>query len=581
MPSRPGFLRPFDPYDTFALVLAAAITLLIAVAIRRRTGPWIIALAAFLPVPIVALFAKQFSLVGWHGFMHVSAMYQIMDRGVVRPEEPLFAGAAIRYPWIEHWITAQASLITGANPLVLSLVAETFAYVVFLASAAWLASTATRDRVTIALATLVSAFGITIFHSGFLAGPAQRVLTPFWLDPRVVPLDKFLSITAAPIGYAAMLVAAAAGAHLVTRRGSAPRGIILIVAACTLVAAFVHPLSWLGILVYQGVAAAVLIAARQREDLARAGQLALAVGVPSLMALPYLRSISGSESSDGWIGVTQSAELLGTKAGNLVFFLATFVVVALLHRAELMRLVRERNRAVIMLLLAVTSFATAYLVIRTPGLNEYKFLLQLTPAAAVIMALSLRERLNSRRLLSFALLFLLVAPGCRLLGFRLRFGVTDPVRIEGPYLRTLFPDADQLYQWVVSNTPKNAVFVADDLSMPALGRRSLYIAVDAAWKGPDGWGLRRRQLLQWHVRRSDEETSRRQRLASSVLSPQWNAPPAEVMTEIQADIPGRPIFVHAETPEVAAKLDATPGFSRRFLNPAGSIYAYTSSPVAR
>ena len=580
MPTRPGFIRPLDQYDSFALILAAAITLLVAVSIRRQGGPWMIGLAAFLPVPIVALFAKQFSIVGWHGFMHVSAMYQIMDRGVVRPEESLFAGAAIRYPWIEHWITAKASLITGANPLVLSLVAETVAYAVFLASAAWLASTVTRDRVTIALATLLSAFGITIFHAGFLAGTAQRVFPALSLDPRVVPLDKFLSITAAPIGYAAMLLAAAAGAHLVSGRGSARR-MILIIATCTLVAAFIHPLSWLGILVYQGVAAAVLIAARRREDLARAGQLALAVGAPSLFALPYLRSIGESESSDGWMGITQSADLVGTKAGNLVFFLATFVVLAFLHRSELMRLVRERDRAVIMLLLAVTALATAYLVVRTPGVNEYKFLLQLAPAAAVIMALSLRERLRSRRLLSLALLFLLVAPGSRLLAFRLRFGVTDPVRIEGRYLRTHFPDADQLYQWVVSNTPRDAVFIAGDLRMPALGRRSLYIAVDAPWKGPDGWGLRRRQLLQWHVRRSDGETSRRQRLASSVLSPGWDVHPAAVMTGIQRDIPGRPIFVHADTPEVAAKLDSTPGFTRQFLNPAGSIYAYTPSAVTR
>ena len=580
MPTRPGFIRPLDQYDTFALILAAAITLLVAVSIRRRAGPWMIGLAAFLPVPIVALFAKQFRFVGWHGFMHVSAMYQIMDRGVARPEESLFAGAAIRYPWVEHWVTAKASLITGANPLVLSLVAETVAYVVFLASAAWLASTVTRDRVTIALATLLSAFGITIFHSGFLAGTVQRVFPALSLDPRVVPLDKFLSITAAPIGYAAMLLAAAAGAHLVSGRGWARR-MILLIAACTLVAAFIHPLSWLGILVYQGVAAAVLIAARRREDLARAGQLALAVGASSLLALPYLRSIGESESSDGWMGITQSVDLLETKAGNLVFFLATFVVLAFLHRSELLRLVRERDRAVIVLLLAVTALATAYLVVRTPGVNEYKFLLQLAPAAAVIMALSLRERLRSRRLLSLALLFLLVAPGCRLLGFRLRFGVTDPVRIEGRYLRTHFPDADQLYQWVASNTPKDAVFVAGDLRMPALGRRSLYIAVDAPWKGPDGWGLRRRQLLQWHVRRSDGETSRRQRLASSVLSPGWDVHPAEVMTGIQRDIPGRPIFVHAETPDVAAKLDSTPGFTRRFLNPAGSIYAYTPAAVTR
>ena len=209
-PRAPDSSSSSTKYDTFALVLAAAITLLVAIGLRRRFGPWIIVLSAFLPVPIVALFAKQFDFAGWHAFMHASPIYQIMDRGVLRPEEPLFAGAAIRYPWVEQWITAQASRFTGVNPLVLSLVAQTFAYAVFLAGAAWLAATVTRDRVTIALATLLSAFGITIFHFGFLAGPAQRAFPPLWLDPRAVPLDKFLNITAAPLGLAAMLRRSAA-----------------------------------------------------------------------------------------------------------------------------------------------------------------------------------------------------------------------------------------------------------------------------------------------------------------------------------------------------------------------------------
>ena len=571
----PPFIKPLDPYDTFALILAAAITVIIAIALRRRVGPWMIALAAFLPVPIVGLFAKQFNFAGWHGFMHASAIYQIMDRGVLRPEEPLFAGGPIRYPWVEQWIVAQTSRFTGVNPLVLSLVAETFAYVVFLASAAWLAATVTRDRVTIALATLLSAFGITIFHFGFLAGPVTRAFPPLWLDPRAVPLDKFLNITAAPLGLAAMLLAAAAGARLVSGLGS-PRRMILIIAACTFVAAFIHPLSWLGILAYEGIAGVILLAARRREDLLRAGQLALAVAVPSAIAFPYLRSIGESESSEGWMGVTRSPELLGTKAGNLLFYLATFLLLAYLHRAEILRLVRERNRAAIMLLLSVATFSIAYLVVRAPGMNEYKFLLELAPPAAIIMALSLRERLRNHHLLSLVLLFLLVGPGCRLLGFRLRFGVTDPVRIEGRYQRALDPDADKLYQWVASHTPANAVFIAGDLRMPPLGRRSLYIAVDAPWKGPDGWGLSRPELLQWHVRRPDSTVARRQQLASSVLSPQWSTSPVEVMSSIQRDIPGRPIFVHAQTRDTEAKLDSTPGFSRLFVNPAGTVYAYTA-----
>src|SRR5688572_3659088 len=344
-----SFLDSLGPTEYFAFILALGITVLIALTLRRQFAPWIIALCAFLPVPIVALFSKQFAFVGWHAFMHTSPIYQIMERGVIPPEEPLYAGGTLRYPWVEHWITGQLSRMSGVNPVVLSLVGETFAYIVFLGAAAWLASNLTRDRVTIALAVLISAFGISIFHAGLFAEPLQRGFPPLWLETRVVPIDKFLNVTAAPFGYAAMVLATAAGARLVSGLGSARRLAILI-AACALVAALIHPLSWLGILVYQGVAGLILLVARRREDLERAVLLALAVGVPSLVCLPYLRSVGASESSDGWMGITGSA-LFSAKAADLGFFLACFALLAYLHRDELIRLVRERQRAVIMLVL--------------------------------------------------------------------------------------------------------------------------------------------------------------------------------------------------------------------------------------
>src|SRR6185503_16791109 len=124
----PSFLQSLGPTEYFALFLAAAITLVFVVSKSRSFVIRATGLAAFLPVPIVALFSKQFDIVGWHGFMHASAMYQVMERGVARPEDPVYAGASLRYPWVEHFLAAKASLISGVNPLVLALVAETFAY---------------------------------------------------------------------------------------------------------------------------------------------------------------------------------------------------------------------------------------------------------------------------------------------------------------------------------------------------------------------------------------------------------------------------------------------------------------------
>jgi hypothetical protein len=273
---------------------------------------------------------------------------------------------------------------------------------------------------------LLSAFGISIFHAGLFAEPLARALPPLWLETRVVPIDKYLNVTATPIGYSAMAVSAAAGLEVLTseRRDRRVTGLI---AASTLCAALIHPLSWLGVLVWQGIVVLLLLARRQREPALRAIAIVLAVAVPSALCFPYLRSISVSESSDGWMGVTESSELFFAKLADLGFFVATFALLAYLHRAELLRRLRERDPVTMALSIAIASLGAAYLVVRMAGRNEYKFLLQLIPAAAPLMALSLRERLRHHPALAIALLFLLLIPGGRILGSRPWFQVTDPV----------------------------------------------------------------------------------------------------------------------------------------------------------
>lgn len=563
----------FGPSERFALVLAAAMAVVVALTWRHRRGAAIIVALAALPSLIVALASPQFDLVGWHGFMHAAPTYQIMERGLIPPEEPLWAGGTLRYPWMEYVLVARIAGLTGLNVHLIALTADAFAFLVFLGAIAWLASAVTKDRITIALSMLIGAFGISVFHVGLLVEPLARLFPGLWLENRIVPLDKFLSITAMPVGYAAMAVAAAAGVHFAQRERTSRR-LALLIGVCTLVAALMHPLSWIGILAWQGVIGLMLLWSRRREDLERATYLAAAVIVPSLLCFPYLRQIGTNESSDGWSGVTRDPALLGAKLADLALFLAAFEFLAYLHRHELARRIRERHRATMLLLGAVAALSAAYLVTRLPGRNEYKFMLHLEPAAAVIMALALRHWMERRRVFSFALLFLLLIPGARALGYRPWFIISDPVRMDGPYLRALDPDTDALYRWIAANTPPDAVFIAPDLRVPPLGRRSLYVPADKPWRGRDGWGLSHWDLLMYLVRRPDEEMRRRQRFAMEVLSAGWGLPSAAVMAIIETDVPGRPIYVHAADPMAISKLDATSGFSRLFANRAGAVYSY-------
>jgi hypothetical protein len=318
----------------------------------------------------------------------------------------------------------------------------------------------------------------------------------------------------------------------------------------------------------------VLLASGRRRDAVVALGIVAAVVAPSLLAMPYLQSISVSESADGWSGLTGSTVLLKAKLWDLLFFAGPFATILYACRTRLSEVLSEDGRSLRILLLAIVTMAVAYVVIRHPGRNEYKHLLFLSVPAAAVLALCMRELFDRQLAIALAVTTLLLLPGMRALGVRPWFHVLDPCRIDGPYLRLLEPSGDELYQWIATQTPSDSVFIAADLRVPPLGRRPLYIPVSTPWRGRDGWGVTRDQLLEWHVRRPDDVMRRRQRLATMVLDANWMQwTPDKVLAQIRKDIGTRPLFAHIVDPNAAGVLDRTPGFELKFRNRAGSVYA--------
>jgi hypothetical protein len=569
--------RTLDDPTRFALLFVVVAWLLVLVGLRRRVAvPWIAAVA-FLPVPGVALFSRQFGLVGWHGFMHGSSVFRMMENAQLPPEDPLFAGGALRYPWVEGWIVAKLSQATGLNVHWLTLGGEVVAYGFLLVAGGWLASQVSRNRTHVALAILFTGFGISVLHVGLLAEPFQRAVPGLWLESRVVPLDKFASITAMPWGYASFAVAAAAAVALACGGFKVLR-LLCIVAACTLIAALVHPLSWACLLPFQGLVGLVLLFGSGTDRLRCLG-LAVAVLTPSLLALPYLHAVGLSESSDGWTGLTRPASLWWAKLEDLAAYLSLLGVVLYTERARLRTELRAGNRALWISLLAITGYAVAYLAVRFPGRNEYKFLLAMVPPGAGLLAFGVKHLLERHYLAAATLIGLLLTPGAVSLGYRPWFKVTEPCHAAGRYLRAFNPDADALYQWIARETPPEAVFISSDLGIPPLGRRSLYSALDAPWQGRDGWGLERYKLRQWHVRRSDQEMARRHQNARQVLDAPDGPETAQLLAAIQADVPNRPLFIEARDGATRARLERSPQLVRRFSSVAGAIYGLRSESV--
>lgn len=599
-------------------ITAAAICLTLGTIAQRRRLPRAgfatVAALIVLVVATIAWCSPRFALVGWHGFMHAAPIYQVITRAdaglpTLPPEEPLFAGGELRYPWAMHWAIAQLCRLTGFGSHTLTIGIELAALLTMLLAAGWVAfriesttpytTAAARAPLTACLAVLVTATGIGIVHGGPLAAAISRAFPTLALEPRIVPVDKFANISAMPVGFAAAVAAFALALALLSRTAPRPRWLgaaLLALALLTVVAALVHPLSWLGLIGMQAAAgAAALLTARPgtfRPRLTTSAWIALTIAAATAACWPYLRAVGAGESSDGSLGLTRSEFRLWTKAADLALLLlvaapALYAARSLLIRDWFPRRVAPDspraapNLIAVACLLCVLGFAFAYLVAGFPGRNEYKFLIYLTPAAAALTARALAALWPRQPLLVLVSLALMAWPGASVLSVRPGFATIIDARQVGPNLRAVDPALDELMLHLADKTRPDCVVIAVDLLAPALGRRSLYIAVDAPWRGRDGWGLARQQLLQWHIRRADPVMYRRQSLATIVLNADWAQPPGIVMDQIAADVPGRSIIVISTWPATTAKLRATPGFVERFTNSAGSVFEWTApSPAA-
>ncbi|MEA2624562.1 MAG: hypothetical protein QOD06_607, partial [Candidatus Binatota bacterium] len=81
---------------------------------RRRSilGMWLLAAAA----PALAVFAvPAWRVYSYHGCFHIAVVSRILE-GSVPPENPVFAGAPLLYPWSYHLTAALISAALGISP---------------------------------------------------------------------------------------------------------------------------------------------------------------------------------------------------------------------------------------------------------------------------------------------------------------------------------------------------------------------------------------------------------------------------------------------------------------------------------
>src|SRR5271165_1329649 len=103
-----------------ALPLSAAVVIVaLTWVLLHRNAPMGTFLVLLLVVPLGLLqLSSNVRIHSWHTLSHSSIVYQI-ERGGVRPENPLMAGEPLRYYFGEHWLMAELLRIVPLAPTTL------------------------------------------------------------------------------------------------------------------------------------------------------------------------------------------------------------------------------------------------------------------------------------------------------------------------------------------------------------------------------------------------------------------------------------------------------------------------------
>lgn len=561
---------PADAWSLAATGLALAFAgALATLALRRRARPGAVA-AVLTLVPLVLLLLKDdFRLFAFHGLMHAAFVERVVADGLP-PGDPLFAGAALRYPWAHHVLVAALARGLGLAPptafAVLNLAAAA-------ASAALLAALARR----LGLGRGAAATGavLALFGPSLLGGPvawAVSELGGVTVERRTLAVAKFASPQSNGLGILGLLLVLYGLVRLLGGgRRRAPA--LAAVAGGTLATAFLYPL--LAPVAGATAVGSVAVAALGRRLAPSLALAALgAVGLPAVLALPYLRAVGVGADAPARLGPTAAS--LGPAAVHLGFLAASVAVPVAFGWRTLARVWRERPFAWLPLALAALLGAAGWLLLRLPMGTEYKLLVVAGLAAGVPAGAGVDALASRRPVAALLLLAVLLLPAGDWFARQARnvFGDAAAVETAGGALRPTDPVRQRLYAWIRAHTPADAVFVDAGLEVPVFAGRRLLVGIDARGDGlpPPGWGMSIPLIETAVLGHAPASLRARERFARALLDPAAGPVPAPP-PRLRRAIGGAPLYVVTRTPEAGRRLAAAPFARRRHADGPVAVWA--------
>jgi len=548
--------------------LAAAVTTAIVLILKAQARWWVLA-AVFVVLTAFTFMYDGHREAGFHGFMHASYVYAIMEQGLP-PEDPLFAGEPLRYPYLLNGLLAQCLLRVAITP------GTCFALVNLLALSATIfviyrtAVLIRAERTFCILAVVLALIG-----GPFIDGPVVGALELIGIprEVRHLPYSKFHQANSNQIGYLCFAIALYASLRLFCspsrRRPPASScrkigaGALLCVA--TAAAMLFYMFSWLLVCMCVGASAAVMLASPNKNARKGGFYALIAVALSSAACMPYILSIVSERSSEGSLSLAGVGSVLRSLEVALLA-LAPAATLSVIYRDSMVAEFRKHVSVAVVLLVWFSIPCLLSIIVLAPVNNQYKFLSHALLPWALITAIAIEAFYRSRKTAAIVFIFMLsVALTWRHATIvRTGWPAIDPTWADGAFLRHADTAEDTLYAWIAKSTPVNAVFLDTQLTIPTFGRRSLYVGLN--WRRErlmqadprvfsivDGWDVNAVMPVEvgGHARPKVEQ---RRTTAAALLSADSASVEPRQLAQVLEDVPARSVYIVARDPSVRCRL---------------------------
>lgn len=570
------FLIESNPF--YAICVTGVTVALLLWASPRSCRWWLLGALALLPVALIYILGADNRVYSFHGFQHQSIAYQILE-GVIPPVNPLLAGEPLLYTWMPHLIVGKLGALFSVAPSSGFAIANLLALVVTLVFLYKAALAIAGDKEAAVLGVVFAIFGTQFKYFVFLLAPDAQL--NFQALP---PVMKFTNMNPMPYGIMCFAVFLYSLTRILAKPSDARIGNRWLFAS-VLGAALLYPIHWLGIMAAGAVAIGILFVTANRALRTSLLQAGASATLASICALPYLLSITQSETHQS---VLHLADARHIAAWSMSFFVPALPLVALLaisHRK--LRKIARNNRSLFVVLGSVV-IVNAILCIFIAGLDEvssieykYRTLSYIPISLAVGIAIQGREK---RQLALVALILGLMFypnPFSEMYCIDARV-VRDPYYLDGVALRHADPDADELHRWILNETPPRAAFVDSYLTIPAFARRSLFVGLDLRRQGDtefvwDGWHYPVEVRLQRILGGNPVVIEKRIFAAERALRGRDLDVAAQIFDDEleRTEIDG--IYVVQRRGPWHRALDGNPRFSKVFENRSATVYRFEAA----